>query len=113
MNIMKGKLESNHLMIISQYFETIDDFKNLQFATSKVKSNMENFQFNPIPLTNQTRKYFNHLETLHIYSSTNETFETETDLKRIIWYEVEWNEEIKKNIENGIVYKKMVLTKNE
>ena len=63
------KLGPYQLMVASQYFNSIDDFKHLELATKKAKGNMEKFHFNPISLTKDTIDYFAQLETLHVYSS--------------------------------------------
>ena len=39
--IFKNKLGPYQLMIASQYFESIDDFKHLELATKNAKGNME------------------------------------------------------------------------
>ena len=48
MNQYYHKLGPYHLMVASQYFDSIDDFKNMEYATKKGKGNMEKFHFNPI-----------------------------------------------------------------
>ena len=92
----KNKLGSYQLMITSKYFDDINDFKNLEYATKKAKGNMEKFHFNPIPLTRETRKYFTHLETLHVYNEGDEEFRNEHFYKRIIHYEIDYEDCLKK-----------------
>ena len=82
------KLGPYHLMVVSQYFEDINDFKNLEYATKKARGNMEKFHFNPIPLTKESIKYFSQLETLHVYKKSDEEFRDEKFYKRIIHYSV-------------------------
>ena len=71
------KLGPYHLMVASQFFTDINDFKNLEYATKKAKNNTEKFHFNPIPLNKQTRPYFTSLETLHINKKGDEEFRDE------------------------------------
>ena len=89
-------------MVASQYFESINDFKNLELATKKAKDNMEKFHFNPISLTRETRKYFTQLETLHVYERGNEEFRDEKFFKRIIHYRVKWNEYFQRKEEDDV-----------
>ena len=81
----KERIYNYHLMIASKYFETIDDFINLELATPKARGNMEKFHFNPIALDSWSRQFFTSLETLHLYSEDDETFdEDEEIIKRVI-----------------------------
>ena len=54
----KNKLGVYHLMIVSKYFESIDDFINLEISTPKAKGNMEKFHMNPISLESWSRQFF-------------------------------------------------------
>ena len=92
----KNKLGPYHLMVASQYFESINDFKHLELATKKAKNNMEKFHFNPIPLTKETRKYFTSLETLHVYDEGDEEFREEQFYKRIIHYRIDYKVYLKR-----------------
>ena len=87
-----NKLGPYQLMITSQYFESITDFKHLELATKKAKGNMGKFHFNPIPLTKETRQFFPNIETLHVYKEGDEEFREEHFYKRIIHYEIEYRE---------------------
>ena len=88
----KNKLGRYQLIVASQYFNTIDDYKNLEYATKKAKEIMTMFHFNLIPLTKRTRKYFSQLETLHVYKKGDEEFRNEQFYKRIIHFEVTYSE---------------------
>ena len=96
----KAKLGAYQLMVASQYFESINDFKHLELTTKKAKNNMEKFHFNPIPLTKETRHYFTHLETLFIYKKGDEEFRNEHFYKRIIHYDIDYEEYHEKKQEN-------------
>ena len=74
-------LDNYTTFIASRWFETIEDFINLELSTSKYQGNMTKFHYNPIPLTVKTRELFDHLQTLYLYSEKDELFE---DDKRII-----------------------------
>ena len=94
------KLGSYQLMITSKYFDNINDFKNLEYATKKAKGNMEKFHFNPLSLTKETRKYFTSLETLHIYKRGDEEFRDEKFYKRILHYDIDYEEYLRKKQED-------------
>ncbi|ELP83949.1 hypothetical protein EIN_243900 [Entamoeba invadens IP1] len=70
-------IDGYHMMIVSQYFTTIDDFINLEFVCKKYQNNMEKFHCNPIPLNRKTIKHFPNIETLYIWSRKDETFGNE------------------------------------
>ena len=95
----KGHLGVYQLMITSKYFDSINDFKNLELATKKAKGNMEKFHYNPIPLDRETRKYFTSLETLNIYRKGDEEFRDEHFYKRIIHYRISYEEYLEKKQE--------------
>ena len=98
----KNKLGVYQLMIASKFFEDINDFKNLEYATKKARGNMEKFHFNPIPLTKETRKYFTNLETLHVYNKGDEEFRDEKFYKRIIYYEIEYDDYFEQKQEEDV-----------
>ena len=70
-----GTLDHYTIFIASRHFETIEDFMNLELCTKRFNGNMTKFHYNPIPLTNTTRKLFDHLQTLYIYSPNDNQFE--------------------------------------
>ncbi|ELP92392.1 leucine rich repeat containing protein BspA family protein, partial [Entamoeba invadens IP1] len=65
---------SYHVMIVSKYFKTVEDFINLEFVCKKFNDNMEKFHYNPIPLTFKTLKYFPNIETLHLWNKDDDNF---------------------------------------
>lgn len=69
------RLDEYSSMIVSKYFKTKEDFKNLELACKKFGDNIEKFRYNPIPLTNKKiRDLFPNLETQHVYSSDDKIF---------------------------------------
>ena len=71
-------LDNYIAFIASRHFETIDDFINLELSTKHFQGNMTKFFYNPIPLTEITRCFFTHLQTLFIYSKEDNLFENDT-----------------------------------
>ncbi|ELP90253.1 hypothetical protein EIN_339140 [Entamoeba invadens IP1] len=67
-------LSGDHVMVVSKYFKTINDFINLELVCKKFRGNMEKFHFNPIPLNSKTFKYFPNIETLHLWDIDDEGF---------------------------------------
>ncbi|ELP90213.1 hypothetical protein EIN_257330 [Entamoeba invadens IP1] len=68
------RIDGYHMMVISQYFESIKDFVALEFVCKKYNNNMSKFHFNPIRLTSKTINYFPSIETLNIWTEDDETF---------------------------------------
>ena len=79
--IKKGQLDLYTIFIASRHFTTIEDFINLEMSCSRYFGNMTKFHYNPIPLTPITREFFDHLQTLYVYSLDDNLF---LDDKRII-----------------------------
>ena len=52
----KGQLTNYCLFIASRWFETIEDFINVEKGCKRFLGNTTKFFYNPIPLTEQTRK---------------------------------------------------------
>ena len=74
-------LDNNYaLFLSSMYFETIEDFKNIEIATKRAQNNMNKFMYNPIPLDETTRYLFPNLKTLYIYSSKDNRFEEDENI---------------------------------
>ncbi|EAL43931.2 leucine rich repeat protein, BspA family [Entamoeba histolytica HM-1:IMSS] len=85
------QLGHNEIMIVSKYFEDINDFINLEMGVKRFRGNMERFHFNPIPLNQYSRKLFPNIETFHIYNEKDEIFEDGRIFKQIIWYKVSYS----------------------
>ncbi|EAL42758.1 leucine rich repeat protein, BspA family [Entamoeba histolytica HM-1:IMSS] len=81
----------NEIMIVSKYFEDINDFINLEMGVKRFRGNMERFHFNPIPLNQYSRKLFPNIETFHIYNKEDEIFKDGKIFKQIIWYKVNYS----------------------
>ncbi|GAB1221254.1 hypothetical protein ENUP19_0075G0002 [Entamoeba nuttalli] len=81
----------NEIMIVSKYFEDINDFINLEMGIKRFQGNMERFHFNPIPLNQYSRKLFPNIETFHIYNKEDEVFKDGKIFKYVIWYKVSYS----------------------
>ena len=106
----KYQLSPYDLMVVSKYFESIDDFINMEIGIPKTKGNMSKFHYNPIPLDAWSRTLFTSLETYHVYSDEDEPFVDDKFFKRIIWFDVTYDEWIEYQKE-GEEYKHVVLDK--
>ncbi|GAT99698.1 leucine rich repeat protein bspa family [Entamoeba histolytica] len=85
------QLGCNEIMIVSKYFEDINDFINLEIGIKRFQGNMERFHFNPIPLNQHSRKLFPNIETFHIYNKYDEIFKDGKIIKYVIWYKVSYS----------------------
>ena len=109
MTTNKGRLGGYDLMIVSKYFNTIEDFMHMELASPKARNNMEKFHFNPIALDQWSRQFWKHLQTFHVYNKEDEHFPEETFFKRIIHYDIDW-EEYSTNKKENEIYKNVVLS---
>ncbi|GAB1226258.1 hypothetical protein ENUP19_0282G0008 [Entamoeba nuttalli] len=89
----------NEIMIVSKYFEDINDFINLEIGIKRFRGNMERFHFNPIPLNQYSRKLFPNIETFHIYNKEDEVFEDGRIFKHVIWYKVSYSRHLQEKKE--------------
>lgn len=81
--------DSHSIMIVSKYFETIQDFINLEKCSKKYQGNMERFQYNPIPLTSEESKLFPNIKTYHIYRNCRKLIKA--GFKYVNWKSVEYS----------------------
>ncbi|ELP88035.1 hypothetical protein EIN_347270 [Entamoeba invadens IP1] len=124
---MRG-LSGYHIMIVSKYFKTTNDFINLELVCKKFSGNMEKFHFNPIPSNSKTLRYFPNIETLHLWNKKDETFgnvfsintkenENNTIFKKeffymIVWFIVDF-ETVDRNKSRNIEFKNVTYTQND
>ncbi|GAB1220196.1 hypothetical protein ENUP19_0049G0004 [Entamoeba nuttalli] len=96
------KIGYNEIMIVSKYFDDINDFINLEIGIKRFRGNMERFHFNPIPLNQYSRRFFPNIETFHIYNEYDEIFEDGRIFKQIIWYNVSYSTYLEEKKEGNI-----------
>ncbi|EDR21914.1 hypothetical protein EDI_266780 [Entamoeba dispar SAW760] len=106
------KLGYNEIMIVSIYFNDINDFINLEIGIKRFQGNMERFHFNPIPLNERSRKLFPNIETFHIYNENDEIFNDGKIFKKVIWYLVDYSTHLKEK-EAGNICKNIEYTKSD
>ncbi|EDR22111.1 hypothetical protein, conserved [Entamoeba dispar SAW760] len=106
------KLGYNEIMIVSMYFNDINDFINLEMGVKRYRGNMERFHFNPIPLNKYSRKFFPNIETFHIYNEDDKIFNDGRIFKKVIWYFVEYSTYLKKK-KKGNIYKNIEYTESD
>ena len=99
------------MFIASRWFETIEDYINLELSTPKWKGNLLRFYYNPIQINKEfERELFPKLETLYLYEyNDNEYKEDKRIKKREIWYGVN-KEEMKENKDTTKIYKNILTT---
>ncbi|EDR26408.1 hypothetical protein, conserved [Entamoeba dispar SAW760] len=109
---MKRTLDKYTGMIVSTYFENINDFINFEMTCKKYEGNMEKFHFNPIPITIKTRRYFPNIETLHLRKENEEKIEGGKINKKVIWYKKTYSDAIEE-INKGNECKNICYTKED
>ncbi|EDR22546.1 hypothetical protein EDI_090620 [Entamoeba dispar SAW760] len=106
------KLGYNEIMIVSMYFNDINDFINLEMGVKRFQGNIERFHFNPIPLNEYSRKLFPNIETFHIYNEEDEIFDDGKIFKKVIWYTVNYSTYLKEK-EQGNICKNIEYTEED
>ncbi|GAB1221101.1 hypothetical protein ENUP19_0064G0004 [Entamoeba nuttalli] len=99
-------------MIVSKYFNDINDFINLEIGIKRFQGNMERFHFNPIPLNQYSRKLFPNIETFHIYNKEDEVFKDGRIIKYVIWYKIDYSTYLQEK-KYGSEYKNITYTKED
>ena len=131
-NQNQNKLNSNHLHLVSRYFETLEDFISLEFALKKCRGNLERFTFNPISIDEDTIRFFPNLTELHLYRENDEIIqfnslqsldeneensnkENKQIEKIVVWCGIGYVQSLKmaKLVENEIEYKRLIYTKED
>ena len=77
-----GQCHNYSIFIASKYFDTLEDFFNLERAVKRFRGTLEKFHYNPISLTRKTMHFFPNVETLYLYNEKDEYLEG----GRINWY---------------------------
>ena len=80
------KLDNYCVMIAAKYFESIDDFMNLELGCKRYRGTIDKFHYNPIPITPSIIPIFTHLRTLNLYSPNDEMIQSESIIAYEIWY---------------------------
>lgn len=121
-NNKRNRLNKYSMLIISKYFDTVDDYTNVEDVDENYNGITDDYHFNPISITDKEQlKTFKNVETYHRYNekAPDEGIDDELEfifndkgeeLKTIIWRKInvaKSNEYIDfENIENGkYIYK--------
>ena len=86
------KLDNYCVFIASRYFNTIDDFINLDKAGRRFRGNLEKFHYNPISVDEKTITFFSHIKTLHLYDRSHPFITYEQIERYIVWFPLEYDE---------------------
>ena len=112
--LYKYRLDCQTIMIASRFFNSIDDFINLELCSKRFRLNTERFFYNPISLTQSTIGLFPNIQTLHIYSKRDKLLQCQRIIKYVIWYSITYEEYLKFKKNENIIFKKIVFeNKNE
>ena len=103
---------TNFLFLVSHYFESLDDFINLELSVKKYQGNMKKFVFNPISVTDENIHFFPKISTLYLYNPEDQPI-VSIKLSNIVRNELSWfdfcknsQKKSKKNSKQKIVYMK-------
>ncbi|ELP85977.1 serine-threonine protein kinase, putative [Entamoeba invadens IP1] len=91
-------IDGFHLIVISQYFKSMNDFYNVEMVCKKFNGTLQKFHCNPIPVDKTTIKHFPNIETLNIWLEKDDVFgvlnKEQTPTKKffrvVIWFQVSY-----------------------
>lgn len=111
-------LDDNYcLFISSQYFNTIDDFKNLEMTCKRLNGTTYKFKYNPISITEEEyNDIFPNIETYHLYKRGDKMIQNENIKRYVDWFtQKSYQERINKMKENEkeIEYKNVIFTSED
>ena len=95
------KLTKQCIFLASFYFDSIEDYINVEKCSKKFRGNMERFSINPISVTHQTIKFFPNIQSLCFYDEIHEEQQQLEELK---------NEELSKNLDQLNISEKHIDT---
>ena len=104
------KLDNYTIFLAAKYFETIEDFINLEMAVKRFRGTLEKFHYNPISLKSKTLKFFPNVETLHLYETSDKFLTGQRIQWYCVWYVESYFESFEKNKsfpENSITWKRL------
>ena len=82
-------LTQNEILIVSKYFENINDYINVTKCCKEYKDILNLLHFNSIPLNKNIYKFFPNIQTYHIYNKKHfKNFDNYNNISKIIWYPV-------------------------
>ena len=100
------------LLIISKYFNTIQDYVNLVKTCKEFKDIIKQYRFNPIELDENELKIFENIEEYHFYSKTNSLISIPNIKKYIHWIDkITYLDYL--TIQENHEYKNVILTKDD
>ena len=79
----KGQIDLYSVFLSSRFFETIEDYINLELSSPRFLGNLEKYFYNPITLTKNIKHLFPKLQTLYRYSLNDERFEDDKKIYKI------------------------------
>ena len=106
------KLNKHAIMLVTNYFETFNDFVNLEKGCKKFRGICEKCKHNSISLNDKTIKFFPNLTSLHLYSPDDKKIETRKIQQFVYWKIGYYDYQNIKTLPN-CVFKKVVYSKND
>ena len=107
-------ISSEQLNIVAKYFDTLEDFMNLEFVSKKCKGILDNFTFNPYEIPRDEMIYFPNIVNIHFYSIDEvKRFVKNPHIKTFThWYEINFNnyEKVKND---SHIYKKIYYSEQD
>ena len=91
------KLNNYCIFLAAKYFESIEDYFNLETAVKRFRGTMDKFHYNPISLTSKTVKFFPNVETLHLYETSDKFLTGQRIQWYCVWYVESYFESFEKN----------------
>ena len=72
---VKGHMDPFHIMIVGKYFNSVEDFKNLEMVNKKYEMTMEKYCLNPVEIdSKEVLSFFPSMETCRVEKLKEENF---------------------------------------
>ena len=94
-------MDNYTIFLSSQYFNTIEDFINLELTTKRFQGNLSKFHYNPITLNDKTVHFFPNIQTYYVYNEEDELLTSNKINKYVLWYKMNYSQSLMEKLKGN------------
>ena len=91
----KGNLHSYCIYLASMYFESFEDYINVENSCPRFYGNRNQFHYNPIPISEETKDFFENIQTQYVYSPNEQLIKKDSISKYSFQYPITYSNWVK------------------
>ena len=110
-----GQCSNYCIFIAGRWFNSIDDYINLELGVKRFQLNLTKYYYNPIPLTSDLLDFFPSLRTLYLYSENDEVIIDDQIQQYLVLYKISYtkSEELKRKVKKPVEFQTIIYTKED